>query len=145
MNPNLFSAEQPIIDRLADKLLDIQDITVGSASKVAGAYDPAEFAPGVFVFAGSGAVKTDALKHTVTADNQRWQISVFVAHHAGASSSSATRAGEILARVFDCLLGWRPTDNHSALKLVGRADPFYEPGFVEFPVFFETNLVQKRS
>ena len=146
MNPNIFSAEQPIIDKLKE-ILDplFPGIAIGSASMIASADDIAAFTPGVFVFAGSGEVNTDAVKHTVTADKQRWQISVFVKNHVGTDTSSAFRAGEILAAVFDAMLGWAPTEYHKPLKLTGRADPYYEPGYAEFPVFFETTLVQKRS
>jgi hypothetical protein len=140
---NIFAAEPLIIARIAANVTGLED--VGSVSKLAG-YRPDQIPlPSVYVIPGPAEVEGDPNDGGVQIEYQTWQVVVCVGHIEDTatddSATTAKAAGEILFQVMRALVGWRPASGFMPMAYRGREEPYYEPGYAEFPALFQTGLV----
>jgi hypothetical protein len=138
---NLFAAEPLIIARIKAMVPGLK--TVASASILAGAQDIAPYCPAAFVLPMGGDVDSNAGRGIVQVERQRWQIVVVVSNIRDPLDvdTTAQQAGGYLLQVYQALCGWPPAADLDPMRYAGRPDPYYEVGYGEFPVLFETKAV----
>lgn len=136
---NLLAAEPLIIARLKAKTTGLA--TIASASVLAGAQDIAPYCPAAFVLPGRGNPGSTA-GAVRAVEEQEWQIVVVVRNVRDPNdvNTTATIAGPFLLQIVQALIGWRPSADHRAMTYAGRGEPYYEPGYGEFPLFFTTGV-----
>lgn len=136
---NYFAAEPLIINRI--KALAITGLNVHSASFIAGVTDLYKLCP--FVVVEPGASETsDGAEGRLQEDTQQWRVTVGTQHSKDAAdvNTSALAAGAIILPVLQTLVGWQPSADYKPLVLIERGQPYYEPGYAEFPFEFETRF-----
>jgi hypothetical protein len=138
---NLLAAEPLIIARLKAQAPALK--TVGSASLLAGAQDVAPYCPAAFVMPGAGDYGERHNQARIQAETQHWEVVVCVAHirDPDDEDTTALAAGALLRDIVVALIGWKPSTDFRALTLVERPAPFYDVGYAEFPLIFETRLL----
>lgn len=134
MITNLFAPEPLIIARLRSEIPELQ--TVDSLAVLAGKKDITPLCPAVFVLplgsevlAQHGVSTRDAFTYEV----QRWQLVLCVAYRK--ETSLAVQAGEFIVQTLE---RWPPSGDWAPLRYASRDDPYYEIGYGEFPLQFET-------
>lgn len=141
----MFEVEQPTIQRIKDLVLIPQGLKrVGTVSSLAGVQDLGPYLPGVFIMPDRSEV--GELGDSATqAEKQLWQVVVCVAHSEDIDDegidTTAQRAGAILRATAEALIGWRPAKGYFKFAYRGRPEPYYEPGYGEFPALFETGFL----
>lgn len=144
---NLFAAEALIIERLIAQVPELT--TVGSFTLLAGAQDLTPYCPAAFVGPGSGEVLDDTPSGLDPIEGQTYTVLVCVSHIRDPDdvATTATVAGALAAKVIQSLSGWAPgagspgVPYKAALRYTGHDDPYYEPGWAEFPLNFRARAV----
>lgn len=141
---NLLALEQPLIDRLIDRL-PVQwqgvNLLVGSLADVIGRQDLAELCPAVLVTPGtSTALDADGDPDAgdgVTAEEQQWLVVALVQFVRGTQPLTYASAGQLMAQVYRALHGWRPGPEYRPLKYEGQDAPApAEKGVMQFAASF---------
>lgn len=132
--PNLFDIEPLIIARIKAMIPGLR--TVDSISLLASAGDVAQFLPAAFVQPMQGETKTYAASHVN--ERQQWLITVCVENYRDSSGTqtTASKAGEHAHAIIAALNGWAPHGAGKQIQYEGRAAPYYETGYGEFPLQF---------
>lgn len=136
---NYFEAELLIINRI--KALSIAGLNVYSASYIAGVTNINGLCPFVLVEPADSDI-SDGAEGRLQEDTQQWQVVVCTTHVKDASDvvTSAQKAGAIILPIMKTLVGWQPSADFKPMVLLGRRQPYYEPGYAEFPFVFETRF-----
>jgi len=137
---NLFACGPALITRIA-----AQVPTLAHVSDVSG-LEPFENGPplpAVVIMPDSAEAQGNPDDGDIQRESQRWQLVLMVDHHQSDAGDMSTveQAGELLHQLLTGLIGWRPESGYSACRYAGRAEPYYEPGYAEFPVYIETGLL----
>jgi hypothetical protein len=135
---NYFEIEQPMIDRLAASMP--VEVLVESADYLASIDENDNgFAPAVFVLPLGSEFAGDEIQR----ETQLWQVALIVPHYRDDDDSitSITKAGAYLETIVGLLLGWKPAEGYSPLRLAGRSDAEYHNGLAGFPLVFDTTRI----
>lgn len=149
---NLCAAEPLMIARLRslitgsisaaqrDADADLDGLVIDSGSVLANAADVARYCPAAFIMPGENEPFDRDDSGSVQAESQGWAVVICVAHYRDPTglTTTAYTAGAYIAQVIQALIGWAPGDGFMPFVLSGRSAPYYEPGYAEFPVLFET-------
>lgn len=144
---NLFAAEPLIIERLIAQVPELE--TVGSYTLLATAQDLTPYCPAAFVGPGPGEVLDDTPKGLDPVESQGYTVLICVAHIRDPEdlATTATAAGALAAKVIIALSGWAPGEGRpgvpykSGLRYLGHDEPYYEPGWAEFPLNFRARAI----
>lgn len=140
---NYLAAAQLIIDRLKDQVDALA--TVSDWSEYA-TLDEATFnSPAAYVLFLGYRPTQEHSDGSVQQTEQLWGVVVAVRNARQARAKSGVRedAGPLMASVMAALQGWRPSKEHSALKLtsVDAARPTYGATVGFFPMIFASKVV----
>lgn len=135
---NLLDAEQAIINRLKDQILDAK--LVASTANIVGLLPDGitPFLPALFTQPGSAEVLDYAGNGLGTAEETEWIVvaAVKLLPDAANMASSYAPVGELLGNVATALAGWSPLPHYRPLRYAGRDEPEFSPGYVEFALRF---------
>ncbi len=142
---NVFVIEPEIIERIKAQMPGVFGM-VGSISTYAGYDEIKDKLPALLVAPDSADALGDPNDGVFQTENQRWQLVLMLEHTQNDVPSDADTvtqaAGVLIYQIMQALVGWRPpTKGYKALAYRGRGEPYYEPGYGEFPLFFETGLI----
>lgn len=134
MANNLFDVEPLIIARIKALVTGLR--TVESVSVLAGAADLAPYLPAAFIQPMEGEIKSIAAKSGM--ERQTWLVTICVANYRDptGTQTTASKAGGFSHDVIAALNGWAPHGVGKLMEYEGRAAPYYEPGYGEFPLAF---------
>lgn len=138
---NVFAAEQPIIDRITAQVTSLS--FVGSISQLAD-FESIPPVPAVLVRPMGSSVGDAPNDGGFQIETQTWEIVLMVGHQQGTTSATETtvkQAGALIFQIAQALVGWRPATGYQSMAYRGQGEPYYEPGYAEFPLLFETGLV----
>lgn len=134
------TAGQAIIDRLIDQAPALA--TVGWASDLAGVDDIAALCPGAWVQPG-GITRPDAVDRAAVLA-YRWLVTLTVVGDGVVPLE--VQADGYLGDIRRALIDWRwegADRPYSALRWTADLEPYYEPGYAEFPVELTLHQVAK--
>ncbi|MGB5583693.1 MAG: hypothetical protein WBO93_08875 [Gammaproteobacteria bacterium] len=137
---SVFAAEQPIIDRIQAQVTSLAFVGSISALEVFETVPPL---PSVIVRPLGSAAEDDPHDGAFQIETQTWEITLLVGHEQGDTTDTTTvsQAGTLIYSIMQALVGFRPATGYMAMSYRGRSDPYYEPGYGEFPILFDTGLV----
>lgn len=140
---HLLVAERLIHCRLEERLP--QEVAIMSAADLVGVSAQAQITPAIHILYDGYSIADEIADGAITMIEQRWLVVVAVRNVRDNASGQATRedAGPLLSLVLSALLGWRPSTEHSALKLGVAPAPVYDAGFGYFPLTFSTRLTAR--
>lgn len=135
---NLLDAEQHIIDRLKEEIPDAK--TVASSAAIVGMSPDGmtPFLPALFTQPGAAQVAVYAGNYQAQAEDVEWLVVAVVKMLPDINNltSNYAPAGELLGKVAASLAGWSPAADYRPLRYVGRDEPEFSPGYVEFALHF---------
>ncbi|MGR9051373.1 MAG: phage tail terminator protein [Gammaproteobacteria bacterium] len=143
---NLFAAEQLLIDKIKADVTRFN--TVDNPSVIAGLTDLGPLLPACIVMPGAGEVKDDDRLLPGIVEYQDWHLVVIVGHQYDEATNGQTEsiAGELVYRTIKAISGFKPetSPNERFLRpfvYLGREEPEYGLGYVEFPLLFRIKKV----
>lgn len=88
--------------------------------------------------AGSGATQMVA---------QHWLVVVTVKFELSGEQAAASmaQAGQLIGQVIEALSGWKPGESYRPMRSAGVGEPNLLPGYAEFPMLFETQLITRAA
>lgn len=134
---NVFAVEPLLIARLQANVPGLEE--VASVSKLAGYRADQIPLPSIYVLPDVAEVEGDPYDGAAQIEQQTWQVIVCVSHLD--TASAAQIAGPLLYQAIQSLVGWRPASGFLPFAYRGRLEPYYEPGYAEFPALVSTGLV----
>lgn len=141
---NYLIAEQLIMDRLQPRLSSA--IKVLPAADLAGVFEGgAQAAPAVYVIYQGYRPTQEIGNGSEQQTEQTWWVVPAVRNVRDTRAATATRetAGQIMLDCLKLLLGWKPSKEHSPLKLAPAPPARYLGGFGYFPMAFTTRLTTR--
>lgn len=139
---SVYEAEQLIIARIREKVPGLAE--VGTVSRYL-SYGEVIPTPSAWVRPGQADAIGDPNDGDIQQENQTWQIAICVTHVDDVAQddylTSTKTAGELLYLLMQALVGWRPAAGFKSFAYRGRMDPYFEPGYAEFPALFETGFL----
>ena len=137
---DVFAAEAAIVARLRAQVPDLAHVL--TVNELAGFNEIGDLLPAAVVMPMGATVTEPPHDGRVQIETQTWQVVLMVGHSQDETGQDTTilRAGALVYAMSVALIGWRPAAGYSTLAYSGRPDPYYEPGYAEFPIEFETVL-----
>lgn len=139
---NVFAAEQPIIDRIKAQVPTLA-ASVFSLSQLE-AFESVPPVPAVVVRPMGSRVESAPADGAFQTEVQVWELALLVGHQqtdATVAQTTTQQGGALIFELLRALVGWRPAAGYMPMAYAGRAEPYYEPGYAEYPLSFETGLV----
>ena len=143
---SFYAAEPLILQRIRDQVPSLA--TVASASRLAGADDPAAFCVdpndetqhgACFVIPMEGEVTGSGGEGVYVRFLQGWLLLFIEAHEQDPADeqTTASRAGAAMLQAVEALAGMELAPSFGGrLTFSGYGAPYYEAGYGEFPVYF---------
>ncbi len=144
MLTNYLAAEQLIIDRLRANTT-VPERHVLSAADLANVAEATQPTPALHVIFTGYAPTQEKGDGLIQQTEQTWTVIVVVRNVREAATGTPARrdAGGYLAEVLAALQGWKPSAEHTAMKLAPAPAPGYSSGYGYFPLAFTTRTTSK--
>lgn len=143
MLTNFMEPEEHMITKIK---LDVPELLeVGSISDFHTRLDEIP-SPSLYIQPEEDKGSRDISDGAVQVIRQYWILAAVVAHDpddfSGPEFISTTKsAGQVLAKVSQSLVGWKPAEGWLPFRFVERMQPIYDGGYGDFPALFETGFV----
>lgn len=139
MSLNLLDAEALIIARLKLQLAGVAGLSVASAASIAGLLpqDVTKLLPALFTVPGAAEVPSHSSDGLAQAQDETWTVVAAVKLLPDATlAQTFAAAGDLLGQAAQALAGWAPSASYRPMKYLGREEPDFSAGYVEFALRF---------
>lgn len=136
---NYLAAEPVLVERLKERLP--ATVQVLSAADLDGVKDTTQFVPAVHVLYGGHRLG----KSPYVGCEQRLQTwaCVLVVRNRRGVAEQRLEAGDLLARIEEALLGYKPSAEHTPLIGQDAPKPAYAPGVIYYTLVYQTTILIK--
>jgi len=119
MSRNYLAAGPLIIERLRERITEVDRNNIQATTDLADAQDTGRPTPAIDVYyAGDRALEGSDVVNSYQAIAQAWVVVIVAAKATGEPGEVLVQSGSLMTRVLQELNGWQPSPNHGRLERV---------------------------
>lgn len=139
---NPYSNERKLIEHIRQNVTGIKECA--SVTKLSGYQMGQVPTDSIYVQYAGGRIEDIKGDENLQKEKQLWKLVLAVENLEDPQdefNTAAFHAGQLLEQLQPLLVGWRPQNGFDPFMYRGLDEPYYEPGYAEFPALFETGYL----